>query len=212
VVFALSLRAHFFELGGSHGWAKYQTMRLYEFTKEPPVKAVLKDYIQKGYKRIGEPSASAAVFAPPDRREVIKIGKSSDCWLNFAEVAKGSNNPHVPKIKSLEMYGPHYLAVIEHLSEVPETFFKTPMFRKIAAWLYTMGNWVNGKDVYLHSASRDTINQLVTALANEHPAMVDALKLIVKARGNCNYDCHPENLMKRSDGTLVFSDPLTHQG
>lgn len=187
-------------------------MRLYEFDNEPPVKAVLKDYIKKGYKRVGEPSASAAVFASPDRKEVIKVGKASDCWLKFAEVAKDSDNPHVPRIKSLEMHGPHYLAVIEHLNEVPEAFFKTPLYQKIAAWLYVMGKWANGKDVYLHRLKPQEINQLVSDLAKEQPEMVDALKMIVKARGACNFDVHPENLMKRADGTLVFSDPLTHQG
>jgi hypothetical protein len=187
-------------------------MRLYEFTQEPPVKAVLRDYIKQGYERVGEPSASAVVLASPSEHEVIKVGKRSDCWLNFAEIAKGSSNPHVPKIKSLDWYGPHYLAAIEFLHEVPETFFKTPTFRKIAAWLHVNGKWANGKDVYLHRFSDDQIKEMADVLQREEPQMVEALKMVVNARGSCNFDVHPENLMKRANGTLVISDPLTHQG
>ncbi len=187
-------------------------MRLYEFNQEPPVKAVLRDYIRNGYKRIGEPSASAAVFASPDNKEVIKVGKTNDCWLNFAEKVKGSTNPHVPKIKSLENYGPHYLAVIEFLKEVPKTYFRSPMYRKIAAWMFLKGKWANGRDVYLHEFTPRQIRQMATELEVEQPEMVAAMQLIMDAKGSCNYDCHPENLMKRNNGTIVFSDPLTHQG
>lgn len=187
-------------------------MRLYEFDQEPPIKTALREYIKQGYKRVGQPSASAAVFASPDRKEVVKVGKASDCWLNFAEVAKGSSNPHVPRIKSLERYGPHYLAVIEFLHEVPETFFKTPEYRKIAAYMYLHGKWANGKDVYLHRFKDDQIKQMADELQGEDPSLVAAMNLVIGHKGSCNFDIHPDNIMRRSDGTLVISDPLTHQG
>jgi hypothetical protein len=187
-------------------------MRLYELQSEPPVKAVLRDYIKKGYTRIGEPSASAVVFASPDLKQVVKVGKRSDCWLNFAEEAINSDNPHLPRISKLEAYGPHYLAVIEYLQEMPPNFHRNPIYKHIAAWLYLRGGWQNGKDVFLSRMAPESIEALAAQLEAEKPLMVEALAMIVRARGGCNYDCYPENLMQRSDGTIVFSDPLTHQG
>lgn len=187
-------------------------MRLYEFDQEPPVKAVLRDYIKQGYKRVGEPSASAVVFASPDRTQVIKVGKRSDCWLNFAEAAKHSDNRHVPQIKSLDIYGPHYLAVVEFLHEVPESFFKTPEYRKIAAYMFLHGKWANGKDVYLNRFKDEQIQQMADELQTKDPALIAALDMVIHHKGSCNFDVHPENFMRRSDGTLVVSDPLTHQG
>lgn len=187
-------------------------MRLFEFETEPPIKTALRKYIRDGYKRIGEPSASAAVFASPDNNNVIKIGKVSDCWLNYAKVAKGSSNEHMPKIYSIEKHDNYYLANMEFLRELPGNFFKNDTYKKIAAWMHVVGGWANGRDVYLHDKSKVEISNLASDLAKEHPEMVEALKVIVRTRGGCNYDCHPTNMMQRSNNTLVFTDPLTHQG
>lgn len=187
-------------------------MRLYEFDHEPPIKTELKKYIRAGYKRIGEPSASAAVFASPDGKEVIKVGKTSDCWLKYAKAVAKVSNPHTPVISNMKEMDGFYLANMEFLRELPETFFKTDLYQKIAAWLHVVGGWANGKDVFLHKKSEVEIQRLASDLAKEQPDIVDALKIIVRTRGGCNYDCYPENMMQRSNKTLVFSDPLTHQG
>lgn len=188
-------------------------MRLTEFEQqEPPIKTALRTYIRAGYKRIGEPSASAAVFVAPDYKKVIKVGKNTDCWLKYAKAAEKSSNAHVPRIFSVEMHGKYYLAEMEFLREIPETFFKTDTYQRIAAWLYLVGGWANGRDVFLHSKTPAEIAKLSSELAKDNPDMVDALKIIVRTRGGCNYDCYPENIMQRADKTLVFTDPLTHQG
>lgn len=187
-------------------------MRLMEFESEPPIKTALRKYIRDGYKRIGEPSASAAVFAAPDYKNVIKIGKLSDCWLKYAKVAKGSSNDHLPKIFSIEIHGNYYLAEMEFLRELPDNFFKNETYRKIAAWMNVVGGWANGRDVYLHDQSKVQIAALASALAKEQPEMVDALKIVVRTRGGCNFDCHPTNMMQRANNELVLTDPLTHQG
>lgn len=187
-------------------------MRLVEFEHEPPIKTALKSYIRQGYKRIGDMSASAAVFAAPDYSDVVKVGKKSDCWLKYAKAVENSSNPHTPKIHSIGEYDGWYLAKMEFLKEVPETIFKSDIYKKIAAWLNVVGGWVNGKDVYLNKHSEADIREFASLLAKENPDIVDALKVIVRTRGGCNFDCHPDNIMRRSDGTLVFTDPLTHQG
>ena len=184
-------------------------MRLHEFQTEPPVAAVVRDYKAKGYEVIGQ-GASALVLGTDSSNEVIKIGPKSDCWLNMAKAK--SSNPHLPKISSLEMVGDHYVAKVEKLTPVKETFFKTGLFQCIAAWLYVHANWTNGKDVYLGRYNAEAIKQMSVNLETEKPDVVEALKVIMGCKASCNFDMHPDNMMRRSDKTLVFQDPLTHQG
>lgn len=181
-------------------------MRLFEFNTEPPINAVVRDLKTKGYEVIGR-GASALVLGNASDSEVIKIGPKSDCWLNVAKVSKQSK--HLPDIKSLKIVGDHYVAAVERLNPVKETFFKTGLFQCIAAWLYINGKWANGRDVYLNKYSPAQLEQMAKSLETEKPDMVIALTLIVKAKGPCNFDMHPDNMMRRPDGTLVFQDPLT---
>lgn len=185
-------------------------MRASEFVQEAPIKPILRDYIAKGYKVLNR-GASAMVLGSPDGREVIKVGPTNDCWLQFAERAKHDDNPHVPKILALNTYGKHYLARIEHLSEVPDTFFKNVSYLRIASWMLVYGKWKTPRDIYLARFTPGQIKKLANDLEREDPQMADALKMVVSTKGACNYDLHPENLMKRGS-TLVVSDPLTHQG
>ena len=185
-------------------------MRLYEFQTEPPVAAVVRDYKAKGYEVIGQ-GASALVLGSDSSNDVVKIGPKSDCWLNLAK--KKSSNPHLPHISKLEMVGDHYVAVVEKLKPVKETFFKTGLFQCIAAWLYLNGNWSNGKAVYLGKYGPEALETMSKDLEQNRPEMVEALKIILSSKGSCNLDMHPDNMMRRpSDNTLVFQDPLTHQG
>lgn len=184
-------------------------MRLYELQTEPPIKAALRDYVKQGYRLLGQ-GASAIVLG--NGETVIKSGHKSDCWLQYAHAAKNSSNPHVPRIESIEMIGDNYLVKMEPLKDVKQTFFKTGLYQCIAAWLYVNAGWQNAKDVYLNKYGKDAILHMANMLEEQQAKVVEALKLIVKTRGSCNFDCHPDNIMKRADGTIVFNDPLTHQG
>lgn len=185
-------------------------MRLFEFDTEPPINSVLRGYMDKGYE-ILDRGASAMVLASPSSPDVIKVGPKTDCWLNLAK--QKSTNTHLPNIKSLEMHGGHYLAVVERLRPVKETFFKTGLFQCIAAWLYVNGNWRNGRDVYLNRYTDEQLETMAKDLETNRSDMVTALQIILRAKGSCNLDMHADNMMRRpSDNTLVFQDPLTHQG
>jgi hypothetical protein len=182
-------------------------MRLFEFDKQLPIKDVVKQYLTKGYEVIGQ-GASAMVLAHDNGDEIIKIGPASDCWLNITKVCDQS--PHLPKVSSVEMHGGHYLAKVERLRPVKETFFKTGLFQCIAAWLYLNGNWKNGKDVYLNRYSEEQLKTMAADLETNKADIVKALKLILQSKGSCSLDMHPDNMMRRlSDNTLVFQDPLT---
>jgi hypothetical protein len=188
---------------------EYFAMRLYEFEQISPIRQAARDYAAKGFKIVAR-GASALVLS--DGATVIKIGPTKDCWLAFAKNAKGSGNKHLPQIEDIEIMGNHYLAKIERLYDVPENFFKSPLYQKIAAWLVVNANWKTPRDVYLGKYSPGQITKLANMLDVEEPEIAEALELIKSSKGGCNFDLHPDNIMKRKNGTLVMNDPLTTQG
>lgn len=184
-------------------------MRLVEFEQPSPIRVAAQEYAAKGFKKIAR-GASAIVLS--DGKTIVKIGPKSDCWLNFAQKAKSASNPHLPKIYDIQMIGNHYLAQVELLYHVPDNFFKTSLYRKIASWLVVNANWKTPRDVYLGEFTPAQIGKMSRTLDIEEQQIVDALRLIKDTRGSCNYDLHPDNIMKRKNGTIVMNDPLTHQG
>lgn len=184
-------------------------MRLYEFEQVSPIRAAAREYAAQGFKMIAR-GASAIVLS--DGVTVIKIGPTKDCWLAFAKKAQRADNPHLPKIESIEIMGNHYLAKVERLYDVPESFFKHPLYRKIASWLVVNANWKTPRDVYLGAFTKGQILKMANQLDVEEPEIVRALELIKSSKGSCNFDLHPDNIMKRKSGTLVMNDPLTMQG
>lgn len=180
-------------------------MRLFEFDVHQPIKVIARDLISDGYDVIGQ-GAGAIVLSKDGEDNIIKLGPANDCWLNMAKIS--AQSIHLPNISSLEMAGNHYIAYVERLIPVKETFFKTGLFKCIVSWLYLNGGWGNGKEVYLNQYTGDQITQMAQSLEDVKPDMVIALNLIIKAKGSCSFDMHPDNMMRRSDKTLVFQDPL----
>lgn len=184
-------------------------MRLYEFEQVSPIRMAAREYAAKGFKLVAR-GASAIVLS--DGTTVIKIGPTKDCWLGFAKKAQETNNPHLPKIEDIQIIGNHYLAKVERLYDVSDNFFKHPLYRKIASWLVVNANWRTPREVYLGDFTKGQILKMANQLDVEEPEIVKALELIKGSKGGCNFDLHPDNIMKRKNGTLVMNDPLTMQG
>ncbi len=183
-------------------------MRLFEFEEVPPIKLAAREYAAQGFKVIAR-GASALVLG--DGNSIIKIGPTSDCWLNFAKAAQHASNPHLPKIQDIEIHGKHYLAHIEKLKDTGERFMKSPIYKKIVAWMVVNAKWKTPRDIYLGMYTPGQILKLSNMLVAEEPQIVEALKLVMHSKGGCNFDLHPDNVMLRGN-TVVISDPLTHQG
>lgn len=185
-------------------------MRLFEFDTQPPIVVRVKELKSHGYKVINQ-GASAVIMAKDGENAIIKVGPLDDCWYAFAKKAKSTSNPHVPDIEKLEVLGHHYIAKVEKLLPVKDTFYQTGLFQCIASWLVKNAGWLNAKTVYLAKYKDDAIEQMAKNLEKERPDMIPALKLITACKGSCSLDLHPENMMRRADKTLVFNDPLTNK-
>jgi hypothetical protein len=180
-------------------------MKTSEFD-QPSIKQTIMDFKSQGYEIIGR--GAAAVVLAKASGDVVKIGSSYDGWLTYAKVCQGQDNPYLPKIYSIEERDGYYVAKVERLHPVPETFFKTKLFKQLAAYMVVVGGWTNARLVYFSRMTPEQIKKIAKSAVTEHPDLITALKLIIKHKGNHAYDMHPENLMKRADGSLVISDPL----
>jgi hypothetical protein len=173
---------------------------------QPSVKTTIQKLQQDGYKVIGR--GAAAIVLAKEQGDVIKIGSTHDGWLTYAKACEGMNNPYLPHIKTLSIHDGYYVAEVERLKDIPESFHSTKLYKQIVAWLAIVCKWVNGRDTYLSRYTPDQIKKLAKGLVSEHPDLVAALKLIGMNKGTHKFDVHPDNIMKRSDGHLVLSDPL----
>jgi hypothetical protein len=170
------------------------------------IKQTIMDLKAKGYDILGR--GASAIVLGKDNSDVIKIGSLRDGWLTYAKACEGQSNPYLPKIHSLEMRDGYYTADIERLHPVAESFFKTKLFKQLAAYMIVCGGWTNARYVYFSKNTPEQIKGFARSLVADNTELVAALKLIIKHKGDHAYDIHPENLMKRSDGSLVISDPL----
>jgi hypothetical protein len=180
-------------------------MKANEFDQSS-IKLTIMDLKNKGYEILGR--GASAIVLGKDNEDVVKIGSLHDGWLTYAKACEGQANAYLPKISNLEMHDGYYMADIERLHPVPESFFKTKIFKQLAAYMLVFGGWTNARYVYFSKFTPIQIKTLAKSLIAENTELVSALKLIIQHKGDHAYDMHPENLMKRSDGSLVISDPL----
>lgn len=180
-------------------------MKANEFD-QPSIKQTIMDFKSKGYEILGR-GASAMVLGK-DSGDVVKVGNAHDGWLAYAKACEGQTNAFLPKIHNLDVYDTYYVADIERLYPVAESFFKTKIYKQLAAYMVVCGGWTNARYVYFSKNTPEQIKKLAKSLVAEQPELLAALKLIIKHKGDHHYDIHPDNIMKRADGSLVISDPL----
>jgi hypothetical protein len=180
-------------------------MKASEFNQQS-IKQTIMDFKNQGYDILGR--GASAIVLGQESGDVVKIGSLHDGWLTYAKACEGQNNLYLPKIHTLEILDSYYLADIERLYPVPESFFKTKLYKQLAAYMVVCGGWSNARYVYFSKNTPDQIKLLAKSLVAENTELVAALKLIIKHKGDHVFDIHPDNLMKREDGSLVISDPL----
>lgn len=184
------------------------------------------------YKELGEGS-KASVFVKDDNDKfVLKIARKPDpCWLKFIKEARGSRNPHFPRVVSLkewkidrevEIYshkkgGTYFFAMIERLwplrlPEIYESFEEkhVPMLAAIAsegwmdAWLHEKITIAAGRQM-LRDDIRDQGRKF---LKSNHP-FAKAFQTAEKT--GCHIDLHTWNVMMREpEGTMVITDPVSY--
>ena len=181
---------------------------------------------QNGFKEIGDGNF-AVTYAKPGHNRVVKVSTQADvCWIRFAQYAMSvTDNKHLPKIPWIRRYQGNregiaqefFITIIERLLPITSdniTSIKDPaillglfhygdfapfMRNRILDALHVIGY---AKDEWL-----DGDEKIVAAKFGDHP-FIQALEMINSTKGRCWTDLHEENLMVRSDGTIVITDPI----
>lgn len=201
-------------------------MRLIEF-KMPS--EVVQNLTKQGYEYLGHGNFTQ-VYAKPGSDKVVRIGDGRDGWTAYADLCRRTSNPHFPKIYKLGFRSDgHFdglkivVAVMERLIKIDNDSKKFAeenpaltayIVRKTAPLWWGTANWAYGGLVV--PAALDGVNwrdkTAYAAWADQaaeslEPTMKAALDAISQLRG-VDFDFKPDNFMRRSDGTLVITDPV----
>lgn len=177
----------------------------------------LRKNIEKNYPKIGAGFFST-VFDMGDGR-VIKVNDLKDKHTeNYVKLAiKNQNNQHFPKIFAVRQvwWGPSYriLIVMEKLSPVKATDTDVVASQFYARWISRgdsmLPAWL---DKMLSSMPEEKAEAAAKEIETKFPSIaktitsiklndIDAVLDIMKSDGH-------DNMMRRNDGTLVFTDPV----
>ena len=162
---------------------------------------------EQGWHRRGEGSFSD-VFFNSKKNYILKVNIRPDrAFAWFAFLTKKFPNPHFPMIGNMKLYkhGPekYHIYLIEKLDPIDET----PDMNDLVS---LMDNYAaNWRQFELEKFKKwyepSTVDYLET-----HPKLREALEIIGGYSKGHMIDIHNKNVMKRTDGTLVITDPLAY--
>lgn len=145
-------------------------------------------------RQLGSGCFSSVYHDPESEFHVIKCG-GGDAWANYAAYCiDNPDNEHLPRINFLKVVSGRYVASIEKLRTVEDA--KGPNKQQVAAWCSTLA-WAD-KGHMAWDYMRDV---------SDHPlwrTLYDVNEKIGRTR-DLSYN---HNMMMRSDGTLVITDPI----
>jgi len=189
--------------------------RYYEF--EPDILTVAKDEVGQsqynlidklenlGWNKVGNRSSYSDVFVNASKPYILKINKEPDrAFAWFAFLTRRFPNIHFPRIGNMKVYKTspkstkkYYIYLIEKLEEISNSYTYA-------------SNWRN--DVRLFSSyvwGRCDIEELKNTEGDlgREKLFIDALTILKENKNEFRVDLHNENLMQRTDGTIVIIDP-----
>ena len=148
----------------------------------------------RGSALLGAGGFSLVVADPECPRTAIKLGPSlSDAWPAWAAFALDHGGPHVPVVHSLRWIWSRSGAPLFYVAEM-ERLEATDAAR---AWL---ADCPEGKRMPCALAAR---------LDVEQPGIAALLRAARRAFPAGTFDMGHANWMRRTDGTLVLTDPLS---
>ena len=154
---------------------------------------VVEKLAKYGFTELGR-GIGGAVFGHPKHEYVMKVFYHDPAYLTWFKFCKANqNNPYVPKIKgklirvipNREMYAIR----MEPLEPISETRYNTELYDILNGVLF------HGHD-YRKYTTDDDLGAILTFI-----------RQCIES-GERNEDLHPGNIMQRSNGHLVFTDPL----
>jgi hypothetical protein len=167
--------------------------------------------ISQNYKLLGS-GAGGAVFGKNSDPNVIKVGKISDGWWEWANWAHTNKQECIPYVKSVRKYNADvYMVVMEKLKPLPGGFTKTDTWNKYCSWMLEKTGDRTYQEMYLNRFSTAQIKQYALEFEKEYPCLSSTLELIISKFPAYHLDLYgPENFMLRGN-TLVITDPLSRK-
>jgi hypothetical protein len=185
-----------------------------------------------GYKKVGR-GADASVWVK-DAGSVIKIITSGQTpFLKFYKFCRAhADNPHLPRFVPIQgqdhavfkLYGAKFLQVsMEKLQKIrnnsPQEFlvwYLEDAAKNNTSWdkVVTELTANQGSKLWKHSNQfpMETLQTIYKTLTKTPDRWLPLYKTIVALRkhtGSASWDLHTDNAMRRSDGTVVITDPST---
>ena len=185
-----------------------------------------------GYKKVGR-GADASVWYK-DEGSVIKIITSGQTpFLKFYKFCRARpDNPHLPRFMPIQgqdhtvfkLYGAKFLQVsMEKLQKIrnnsPQEFliwYLEDAAKNNTSWdkVVTELTANQGSKLWKHSNQfpMETLQTIYKTLTKTPDRWLPLYKTIVALRkhtGSASWDLHTDNAMRRSDGTVVITDPYT---
>lgn len=156
-----------------------------------------KDEYENKLARLGLPELGhglySKVFAIPNTDKVIKVG-ARDQWPDFAKWAteNGYAGTFAPKVFSLKFKEGYYIAVMERLVDTIAETVKTTRSTQSIIYNFLRNSW------------RDDEQPKEAKEASDWLAFIEKLRW-----AGLSNDLHDGNVMIRSDGQLVVTDPAS---
>ena len=185
-----------------------------------------------GYKKVGR-GADASVWTK-DEGSVIKIITSGQTpFLKFYKFCRAHpDNPHLPRFVPIQgqdhtvfkLYGAKFLQVsMEKLQKIrsntPQEFlvwYLEDAAKNNTSWDKVVAELTanQGSKLWKHSNQfpMETLQTIYKTLTKTPDRWLPLYKTIVALRkhtGSASWDLHTDNAMRRSDGTVVITDPYT---
>jgi hypothetical protein len=162
---------------------------------------------QKGFVLLGY-GANARVYGRKGSPYVIKIYRNDPCYEKFIAFIAKNDNPHFPKVLSqpVSISNADRMVKLEALSELRDA-------KTIEMVKHISSGFIQYYDLKPREGqdTRDYDQRIAQWMetAKQHPKLIEAIKLLHDnfSGGGCFIDLGSQNLMQRSDGTVVLVDP-----
>lgn len=183
-------------------------------------KLTLNDEMKKlGWYKIGNNSSYSSVFFNKSKPYILKINNNQDrAFAWFAFLTKKFPNPHFPNIGNMKVIKigqskyarKYYVYLIETLHEVtnyPRIDKNFPFCYPCQAVLYNPATPLKEITYLNRSAKKQKIPASAINYFKQNPKFLEALRILGWYHKNFQFDLHNENMMQRSDRTIVIIDP-----
>lgn len=172
----------------------------------------------KGFRPVGAGGYSD-VFAHPGKSYVIKISHDSDeAYLRYAYYCKShaQDNPILPKIFDIWSVHGYFLVVTEKLSPIGYGPFPSHLSDLIMSFIYWSKREYrldprkpqHYEDFVRKRGVDSNLDTRAYEWIKNHDQMLSALAIWIDKNGG-GLDMKPDNMMKRTNGEIVITDPIT---